>query len=788
MGTIRQDDAVPVLPGTDTVSYSLVMRNRPIWQIIGAILVFAPLQQYFQTPLAFFTIDRLLGIQYWLTWIIVLLGLVYGLQKLGGPGRALALALLTDEPPTSSTKRPWMPLFAGLAFLLCILTMLEYRQPFFFSQDDNLAQFLPVMVQGCRSLFQGVFPTWNPYQLLGAPTTTVGIYSLTYPFTYASYFLSRYILGNEFLTIETYCTSHIIGGYFALYWAARCHRVRPVVASIAALCAVLSGWSLIAGRSWFYVSPVFVYVPLMIVGVSKLTSGSASWKWVSAMAVVIAFFFHAGNVQFWVYGMMFLWIALIVIWWCHLIDMPEVLTALAASLLGIALACPLLVPQLLQTRDAVRLMDPNLGQVDKEWRAFLVPGPWVHAYAPANSIDPDWPSGGLIVYSGTTFVLLATLLVPCFIFFRPPRMAIGNNVWFLCGTIALLGLMGRSGVIWPVMLHLPLLSKFRLPIKFLAFFNIFIVLTGAMILERVLRRVRRSTQIEWCTVAVTACLLTAACVMPMPSWYPYGIKPYPGSKSVLDQIPDAKASENRIMSITFERSPSARHWEELPYNSASIYRVPSLHGYDPLVSLSPRFLKVTDTLENQPLLTLQEYGVEYLLTPVDFNRPKLSGYRTSHRIESSSETPGSVIATLMEHSAPIFADDETSIRHIPDPRPLAFPEIRPAVSLPLRLRGDGFDIDTSSLAEKGRVIANFLWYPEIRGEVDGKSLSVAPDSWQRITVDLPRAAKEVHVRFVPPWWKGFASGGVAAFAGLLIGCFAMRRQSQAKELASATVV
>ena len=61
--------------------YSLLMRHRPIWQMIGAILVFAPLQQYFQTPMSFFTIDRLLAVQYWLWWIIALLGGAYALQK-----------------------------------------------------------------------------------------------------------------------------------------------------------------------------------------------------------------------------------------------------------------------------------------------------------------------------------------------------------------------------------------------------------------------------------------------------------------------------------------------------------------------------------------------------------------------------------------------------------------------------------------------------------------------------------------------------------------------------------
>jgi len=240
------------------------------------------------------------------------------------------------------------------------------------------------------------------------------------------------------------------------------------------------------------------------------------------------------------------------------------------------------------------------------------------------------------------------------------------------------------------------------------------------------------------------------------------------------------------MSLAFERSPYPRYWEELPHNLATIYRLPSLHGYDPLVSLSPRFLKVTKQLENQPLRTLQEYGVEYLIAPVGFNRPNLSGDQANYHVMGSDLMPKAII--VMEQSMPLFADDEISISRIPDPRPLAFREIRPAVSLPLSLEANGFDLDTSSVIEGGRVVANFLWYPEIRGEVDGKSVPVASDSWQRIVVDLPRAAKEVRIRFVPPWWKGFAGGGVAAVAGFLIGCFAMRRQAQIKDLASCVAI
>src|SRR5215467_1291193 len=85
-----------------------------------------------------------------------------------GATRAGAILLL-DLPAdySASTRSRWLWPLAGLVFMCGALIFLEARQPYYFTQDDNLAQFLPGMLQGCRSLAAGVFPSWNPYQFLG---------------------------------------------------------------------------------------------------------------------------------------------------------------------------------------------------------------------------------------------------------------------------------------------------------------------------------------------------------------------------------------------------------------------------------------------------------------------------------------------------------------------------------------------------------------------------------------------------------------------------------------------
>src|SRR5689334_19885492 len=80
--------------------------------------------------------------------------------------------LLDDQQSPENVKSNyWRWMIVGFVSVAAALAFLEYRQPFYFVEDDNLAQFMPVVLHGCRSLFHdGVFSTWNPHQFLGSPT------------------------------------------------------------------------------------------------------------------------------------------------------------------------------------------------------------------------------------------------------------------------------------------------------------------------------------------------------------------------------------------------------------------------------------------------------------------------------------------------------------------------------------------------------------------------------------------------------------------------------------------
>lgn len=760
------------------INVQKITRNRPAWQILLGIIIFALVRQRLLTPEAFFSVDRLIEMQVVLFWIVAFFLSVYYLEKIGERGRTLADKFVGDHASSTHTAiKPWICLSAGLIFLISILVALERRTPFFFTQDDNLSQFFPVILQGCHSILHGVFPTWDPYQFLGAPTTSIGVYSLTYPFTYISYFFSRFLLGHEYMTIEVYVIFHLVAGYFAFYWAARSYRVRPSIAVIAALCPVLSGWTLIASRSWFYVSPIYLYMPLIIVGVAKLQKYRTGWKWIISMALVIGLFFHAGNVQFWAYGMMFLWVALVIIWWSGLIDIGKILCAAAASLLGTALSCPLLIPEFLQTKHAERLMPPSWGQVLSQWGAFLVPGPWIHAYKPADSLDAAWKTGGLILYSGTTFTLLAIPLLLCFIFYRFPREDMGKNVWLFCGVVALLGAMGEGGIIWPIMLRLPLLGKFRVPFKFLGFFNVFVALVGAVLLERLLGSIRWSRLIEIGVAVATGALLTVSSMMFLPSFYIYGFKPYPDATAIMNRVPQARAGMQRVMSFSFDRSPTPKYWEGMPHNLPTVYQIPSIFGYDPLVQWSPYFLNVETRFKQDRIRSLKEYGVGYLMVP-NFDNPMIRDYQLKIHYETASWVQSTELPELLKQDKELFHDDEISIWTLSGSRPLAFSNAMPSVSIPLNVTANGFAMHTSSLPHGGLVTANFLWYPEMRATADGGPVLITTDSWQRMVINVPDGTKQVSVRYIPEWREGVAVGLILALVGFILGCSATRQNQK----------
>src|SRR5437762_12566947 len=90
---------------------------------------------------------------------------------------------------------------------------LQFVEPYYFTQDDALLGELPGILLGCRSLWEGTFPDWNPYVFMGSPLATIGFWAITYPPQLLSYAIARHLLGDEYATMEVFAALHLMAGF-----------------------------------------------------------------------------------------------------------------------------------------------------------------------------------------------------------------------------------------------------------------------------------------------------------------------------------------------------------------------------------------------------------------------------------------------------------------------------------------------------------------------------------------------------------------------------------------------
>jgi hypothetical protein len=668
-----------------------------------------------------------------------------------------------DGEPAISQGQRWLWPAAGLAAVLTALLLLERAYPYYFTQNDNLAQNLPSILWGCHSLFHGVFPTWNPYQYAGSPLTSVGWYALTYPFTYLSYWFAKVVLRDENALIDVFSFAHLLAGYLILYWAVRRERCRPAIAALAAGCCILSGYALIFSRSWFQFSPVFFWTALMIVGAQELLRRQVGWRWILAYGVTVGVFFHSGHVQMWTYSLLlvdFVILLFVLSGGCSRRNIPAIL---AAHLLGIGIAAPLLVPQALATYRGLR--QAEAGGIWGGLKGLFIPDS-----LSASPHPLDWGKGypiGEMYYSGTLFMVLAVVLLLALLVFRWRKAVVGANAWFLCALLALVLALGNRGVLWTVLSYLPGLDRFRHPFKFLGYLVMFASLGGAVVLERLLRSRPRLARFELAAVGVVWVLLAYHCTLCTAAFYNYNFKPFPSpDPGILARLkPNGDRSYPRVLPVlplgggyvgAFSEMPAATrdpHTIDSFMNQwATLQGTFSLSGYDGLVYKSPAVQRMFRGFRENWRQMLFEHGVNYILQydppGEEFARARIAW-------------PGSA---LVYESGTVFLNELPA-------RPMAFATAAPERALPVKFDAAGATIDVSEAPRGSPVVLNMIWRNEIKARAGGVLVPSRADNWDRILVSVPPGSSQVRIAFQPPWELGFLVGGLLCACGVAVAAY-----------------
>ncbi len=680
--------------------------------------------------------------------------------------------------PTASTfsrfeERAWR--WGGFLFLLAAFAGLEAMQSYYFTQDDVLATELPGTLFGGRQPWFGLFSDFNPYTLMGTRGfSLVGVY----PPIFLAYTIARYVLANEYATMEVFAFLHLVAGYWVTRYLAKRLGQGPMVSTLASLSFLLSGPILIMGRSWHMTLPIVVWVPFLLVSVLNLKEKPPGWRWTIGTGLVIGLYFQVGFTQVWAFALLFWGMAILFLMVAGDISIKRALWTIPAFLFGLALALPILWAQVAATRDMVRAAGYGNGI---EWglASLFLPYP-VKALHPNVWGSTDLWYMGHFYYFGTLFMVLFTVSLVVLLTTRPKKALLSGAVWTLCGAAALWMTLGNQGGLWELFSYLPLLKQVNNhPFRILPFFVLFAVMAGGIVLEQLLSELPRHRIWGGGLATLALCLLAYHVAMARPAFYSYGFKPYPPLPPDMSQLFKAGGDipAGRILPISPPRSIAPDYPLALNLSLPAVYGVASLDGYDPLTQSRPPVGMAWALLSRTPAAALKAYGVRWLVVHRTARHPIFSPNPALRGMESFSHS-----AFLLDHlqelgAKKIIERPEVEVWALPDADPMAFPLSTPGHALPLALTSSGVSVDTSTLPAGGIVVVNFLWYPNVRAVADGREVPSGRDRWGRVVVDAPPGVGRIEVRFGASWGRALVNAGLVMALALLTALWLSRQEA-----------
>lgn len=745
------------------------------------------------------------------TWFFVLWGIIAlgGLYVRKGRNTPDVGFLAENATLISDSVRGGLPWGAG-GFLLVVLaaTYLETRDPRYFLQDDNFAIFYPVISRACEIAAVGQFPQWATHQFLGMPLAELGTFALTYPPTYLAYFFSRDVLGDPTWFVDVFCWSHLFLGYWAFFWLLRQEAVIPPLGMCASACWSLCGYALIACRSWYYMSPVFLFVPLLALQLRKLESVQEPfahsklqiWRWILATGVLAGLFYHAGNAQMWLYTIQLLGAAILVRGVVCRWSVRRWAILVSAALVASAVAAPLLVPQLLVVSQVQRPPGPHEGIFDG-LLCLVLPYPLARAPSPCNWADPTNPHHGQFYFAGGLFTLLWLGSVTWYGLQVRKAAFFLASFWQLIAVLALVLALGNVGGLWWLQSRLPIIGQAYHPFKDLPFFHLAALVVGAKFWQYILleRNGQRpctlsntspeQRQALWITIGMTLVLLVWHVFLVDTCFYQYGDRDYRPLPPRLAELLAPGDCAARIAPITPFRSPAENFVWGLGLDFPMVYGVESLDGYSEFVRQTNEYRRVLDGLTTAPLQTFQKYGVQYVVLHRTAAQPVRSPSWDARWAETQSLFDDFRIRAWCRSQRPAYFDEFVAVFPVEDADPPAFWEepgleqaavcsqsarLTRAVATeknrvhnvhprrrPAKFRcpsGAVLVVDCEDKPEGGRLVLNYLWRKGLVATADGYSLPIGSDSWGRTVVSVPAGTREVRVSYQSPWKGGILGG------------------------------
>jgi hypothetical protein len=683
-----------------------------------------------------------------------------------GPLAAGAPSLLHAPDAASGAAlagRTWLAF--GVGVVVAALILAERIEPYYFSQGDNLTRLLPIALDGCSRLDHDAWPDFDPYQMLGMPMASAGVHGLSYPLLWLSCTASDGIPGLRTALYEVYGAAHLLLGFLAAFWLGRREALSPALATAFGLSFALAGIFLIAGRSWAYMLPAATWLPLLLVSARSLETTLRPFRWVLASGLAIGLLYHAGNRELWFFGVL-AWALTVAVARAGGLSRQRLGWALAALLLGLAVAMPLLVAE--SRLHAWLAPQPASGHgIWHGLAALLLPYPLVDVGDPegwgaaSGSMSQLYYSGTLLTLAGATATVaaLAAWLRGASEggFWRRQR-------WSLLAVLAFLLCLGGPGFLWSLFGLLPLLQRDTYPFELLALLVLALNLNGALALQRLLP----GRGVWHMAVALPVALLLLLHVgLARQSFGRYADDPYPAMPAAVAAVlqpTEAGLLGPRLVALAQSDDAGIGYMTSLPGNVATYYRLMTPDGGDMAVMGGPEMRRALSRLSARPGEALRAFGVRWALVYRAPRRPDAP--LTPETIQPSAFAAAA--AARLAGLRPIATSEGLELYDLGPSDPIAFVAGAPQTALSVRDAAGGVTVALPDTTETRQVVLNFVLRPGLEVSAGGTSLPLQADAWGRAVAEVPAGSRELRVGYALGWGRGLYYGIVLALAALAL--------------------
>lgn len=667
--------------------------------------------------------------------------------------------------------------------IFSVLLVVEYRYPYFFTQDDNRNYGIPVLIYNFKSLLNGEIAFYNFHQILGTPTFSAISSATLYPMQYIGSIISFILFKHYFAVIDIMSIINLIIAALGAFYLLKFLKLNNPSAFLGSVTWALNSFIVYVSDSWGIMSGIAAFLPWIIYYSLKLLE-NFSFKSLIILVILRVLLLSVGHPQFYIYSIMFEILTVLGIEFFKIISQQNNLKNSSKSkkikmkkenpfksifvktkyyILSYLITIITSLPFILSWWNHMQNSVSRSSSLDWNWfreRNFNILD-WLQGifYPFSNSGHTDLKNSYLNLQNLSHIGYLAIFfIIACFIIilFRNKSvvMDMRNNI-IVFSILALISFLWTTGYLDFLIYRLPILNRFREPfrINYIVIFYLIIISSFGFDLiffksteGKVTKQIFKSDPkilIVFCLIAINVLNFLLL----------YTLSPHRNFGMVADRIPleeplKDKINSGRIVTVGFNMFvPNQEMYPPKVFNSSlslaqnypTLWGLYHFSGYEPLMLKSnseavlgldrPGFTPyLIDQYKGIPIDYFRKWGVKWYIVPKDIYLPDDFGLNLK------------------------FTDNIRNVYLDPKAVPFFFWEKNQSDSgITFNINSNSIDLNTNNV-ESDRLNINFVYNPFFNAEIDGKKTLLDRNKDNQMTLFVPEGEHIIKIKYVDPYF------------------------------------